>query len=312
MSDWRSLADPEVLRQRARLLAAIRAFLDQRGVVEVQTPVITASGITDLHIDSIALGNQAGYLRTSPEYAHKRLLASGMADIYELGPVFRAGEQGQLHRTEFCLLEWYRRDWSWRQLAAEVTELLNHCLEATGRAPWPVRHLAWRNSFVAAGLPDPLEATISELTALTETLPPDCDRDMRLDYLFATRIQPAFARQTLTVVHGYPASQAALARLDPNDPRISERFEVFAGPIELANGYRELTDATEQRKRFQIDNERRKALGRKQMPLDERLLAALESGLPECAGVAVGVDRLIMAVLGITDIKEVIAFSDVP
>ncbi len=308
MSDWRSLADPAMLRRRAHLLSAIRTFLDQRGLIEVQTPIITTSGITDLHIESLALADQAGYLRTSPEYGHKRLLASGMTDLYELGPVFRASEQGRLHRTASCLLEWYRRDWSWQQLAAEVTELFDHCLEATGCSPWPVSNLAWRNCFVAAGLPDPLEASISELTDLTEALPPDCDRDMRLDYLFATRIQPDFARQTLTVVHGYPASQAALARLDPNDARIAERFEVFAGPIELANGYRELTDASEQRKRFQRDNQRRKTLGRPQMPLDERLLAALESGLPECAGVAVGVDRLIMAVLDINDIAEVIAF----
>ncbi len=297
-----------MLRQRARIVSAIRTFMEQRGLMEVQTPVITPTGITDVHIESLALAHQAGFLRTSPEYAHKRLLASGLSDLYELGPVFRAGETGQFHRSEFCLLEWYRIEWSWQQLATEVTELVNHCLEELARPPWPVAHLSWRDSFAVAHLPDPLEASDAEIEGLTDALPADCDRDMRLDYLFSTRIQPGFSDQTLTVVHDYPASQAALARISPQDARIAERFEVFAGALELANGYQELTDATEQRRRFLADNQRRRVLGRPTMPVDESLLAALESGLPECAGVAMGVDRLVMALSGIRDIGQIMAF----
>jgi lysyl-tRNA synthetase class 2 len=305
MTDWRPVATLDSLRQRARMVQQIRAFFEARNVLEVSTPVITRAGITDPNIDSLALACNNGYLRTSPEYAHKRLLAAGFGDLFELGPVFRANENGQLHRSEFTLLEWYRVDWSWQQLAEEVVALIRQCLPEDESWQKPPRFLPWRESFERL---DPLTCTDRHLRELTPTLSPDCDRDMRLDYLFATTIQPSFPDRTMTVVHGYPASQAALARLDPADPRLAERFEVFFGPIELANGYRELTAEPEQRRRFEQDNARRKTLGRPRMPLDEHLLAALRQGLPECSGVAMGVDRLFMAATGSKDIAEVVAF----
>ncbi len=305
MGDWKPATTASNLRRRARILQQIRRFFDDRDLPEVTTPVITKSGITDPNIDSLALAGDRGYLRTSPEYAHKRLLAAGFGDLFELGPVFRANEHGRLHRSEFTLLEWYRVDWSWRQLAEETVALIRHCLPDQQDSPSAPRFLSWRESF--ANL-DPLTCSDDRLRELTPSLSPDCDRDMRLDYLFATYVQPSFPDRMITVIHGYPASQAALARLDPADPRLAERFEVFFGSIELANGYRELTSEPEQRRRFEEDNKRRQALGRPRMPLDEHLLAALRHGLPECAGVAMGVDRLVMAVTAAPDIASVRAF----
>jgi elongation factor P--(R)-beta-lysine ligase len=300
----------ERLRDRARILAAIRSFLAARDVLEVQTPVVTQHGITDPNIDSLGLST-GGFLRTSPEYFHKRLLAAGHTDLYELGPVFRANEHGRLHRPEFTMLEWYRVGWTWQELAREVVELISACWpKQTRPADMTPVMLSWRQCFAREfnGL-DPLTCSDQALLSLTESLPIDCDRDMRLDYLFAARIQPGFARQAVTIVHHYPATQAALARLDPQDPRLAERFEVFLGQIELANGYQELCSASEQRDRFVNDNARRQALGRQPMPLDENLLEALEHGLPECAGVALGIDRLIMCLTGADDIAQVASFS---
>ncbi len=303
-------ARKEALSQRAVLIRALRAFLDQRGLIEVQTPVITASGITDLHIESVRLANDQGYLRTSPEYAHKRLLASGLGDLYELGPVFRAEETGRLHRVEFTLLEWYRRQMSWKALAQETLDLCQHALKTLGQARWAERWQDWSECFRQAGLPDPLEASDDAIRLETPDLPNDCDRDMRLDWLFSTRIQAEFQPRVLTIVHGYPASQAALAKLDEQDPRKAQRFELFAGDIELANGYRELTDGNEQLRRFKDDNARRQALGRVPMPIDKDFIAALRRGLPECSGVALGVDRLAMVALKKHDIGDVRSFAE--
>ncbi|MGY6631710.1 MAG: EF-P lysine aminoacylase EpmA [Wenzhouxiangella sp.] len=303
--DWRPRPTLATLQARARLMASIRAFFAERGVLEIQTPLVTRYGITDPHIDSLALRNGT-YLRTSPEYAHKRLLAAGLSDLYELGPVFRAGEHGQRHRQQFTLLEWYRQGMNWRSLAEEVVDLIRFCQPDK---PWTVCWLAWRESFAGLDGYDPLLDDDQQLLALTSMLPDDCDRDMRLDYLLATEVQARFPAGQLTVLYHYPASQAALARLDSEDPRLACRFEVFAGPLELANGYHELLDADEQRRRFEQDNRYRKRLGKPGMPLDEELLAALASGLPDCAGVALGVDRLLMALLDEPDIGQVCLFE---
>jgi lysyl-tRNA synthetase class 2 len=296
------------LAERARLIRLLRDFLDQRGLIEVQTPLISEAGVTDVHIESVRLADRQGYLRTSPEYAHKRLLAEGLGDLYELGPVFRAGESGRMHRLEFTLLEWYRRGFSWQELAQETIDLCQHALAALGQSGWQARWYDWADCFTRAGLPDPLEASDGDIRRVSSELPSDCDRDMRLDWLFSTSIQARFPDRTLTVVHGYPASQAALSRLDGDDPRKAQRFELFAGSIELANGYQELTDAREQRRRFEQDNLKRRRLGRVEMPIDEAFLSALEAGLPECAGVALGVDRLAMVALGQKEIGQVRAF----
>jgi lysyl-tRNA synthetase class 2 len=314
MTRWRPTASAEGLRRRADLLAQLRAFFAERGVMEVSTPVLTA-GITDLHIDSLQRAahsppeRHAAWLRTSPEYAHKRLLAAGCGDLYELGPVFRAGERGHSHRQEFTLLEWYRVGWTWQQLATEVLALIEQCSVLTART-WTVRWMAWSQAFEQHVQIDPWQITDAELQALTADLPSDCNRSARLDWLWSRAIQSHFPHDQLTVIHHYPATQAALAKLDPEQPHCALRFEVFAGAVELANGYQELTDANEQRQRLMADNTARQAHGKPTMPIDERLLAALQHGLPDCAGVALGIERLLMVLTGTDDIADVMAFAD--
>jgi lysyl-tRNA synthetase class 2 len=311
MNDWRPTASLEALSRRAELLARVRAFFAERGVLEVQTPVLTDAGVTDVHIDSVATESPRGWLRTSPEYCHKRLLAAGLGDFYELGPVFRRGETGRNHQPEFTLLEWYRAGWRWQRLAEEVVDLV-HAAMATDSSEWPVRWLSWNRCFLEKLGFDALDASTAEIAHHADDAPAGLDRDALLDWLFATRIQPAFPERTITVVHDYPASQAALARISPDDARVAERFEVYAGASELANGYRELIDADEQRARFARDNRIRRAAGRDEMPVDDKLLDALAAGLPECAGVALGFDRLLMKVLGASSIEQVVSFARRP
>lgn len=306
MSDWRPTATPDHLRDRARLLTQVRRFFAERGVTEVTTPVLTRCGVTDVQIDSVATDDPAGWLRTSPEYFHKRLLAADFGDLYELGPVFRRGEQGRFHNPEFTLLEWYRVGWSWRELAGEVVELFSQVLDDD---PREVRHRSWCDCFENALDINALSADTDSLRALDPHAPADLNRDQLLDWLFATRIQPELPDGAITVVFDYPASQAALARLDPDNPRLAQRFEVFIGSLELANGYQELTDPAEQRRRFERDNRLRQELGREIMPVDGALLDALAKGLPECSGVAVGFDRLLMASTGAGSISEVVPFA---
>ena len=269
-------------RARARQIAQIRRFFQRRGVTEVQTPLITRAGVTDVHLQSLALAD-GRFLRTSPEYAHKRLLAEGLGDLYELGPVFRAGEHSRLHREQFTMLEWYRVGWSWDRLAEEVIELI---AEVAGERP--------------VGF-DPLAGS-DRLNAALGEAPDDMDMPEQLDWLFSFRMQPSLPEHGVTVLYDFPICQAALACARPDQPEVALRFEVFADRVELANGYQELTDAIEQRRRFEDDNRRRRALGMPAMPIDVELLAALERGLPECAGVALGVDRLLMLANGQTSL----------
>lgn len=300
-----SIADVATLRARAAIIDRIRGFFRARDVLEVHTPTITGAGITDLHIESMRL-TDGRYLRTSPEYAHKRLLSAGVGDIYELGPVYRAGEHGRFHRDEFLLLEWYRAGWSWRALADEVIELI---IRMASGNQWTVEFITWRALLASETGIEFEVATERELRAAAPGAPDELDLPELLDWLFATRLQPALPKNCLSVVHDFPACQAALARLKPGQPRWAERFEVFAGSVELANGYRELTDPVEQRRRFDQDNSRRRAMGRNEMPIDHALIAALEHGLPECAGVALGVDRLMMIALNIDDIARTRPFD---
>lgn len=308
---WQPSAPHTQLHHRAGLLAGIRAFFAARGVTEVQTPLLTDCGVTDVHVESIATRWPDGWLRTSPEYFHKRLLAAGFGDLYELGKVFRRDEAGRNHQPEFTLLEWYRLGWGWRELAAEVVELMTACLPPAEQAR-PVHWRAWNQCFLEDLGINGLTASREELEQLADDAPAGLDRSALLDWLFATRIQPAFPAGAFTVVHDYPAEQAALARLCPEDPRVGERFEVFLGPVELANGYRELVDAEEQRARFERDNAIRRQRGQQPMPVDPLLLAALEAGLPECSGVALGVDRLLMAMTGAPSIDQVVSFARLP
>src|SRR6056297_377789 len=304
MSPNPSAVAVEALRSRAMIIDRVRSFFSARKVLEVHTPTITEAGITDLHIESMALAD-GRFLRTSPEYAHKRLLSAGAGDIFELGPVYRAGENGRLHREEFLLLEWYRAGWGWRALADEVLELIGQIAD---RQAWTTEFITWRSLLARETGIEFDTAGENDLRRAAPGAPDDLDLPELLDWLFATRLQPALPDGCLTVVHDFPASQAALARLKPGQPQWAERFEVFAGKVELANGYGELTDPVEQRRRFDQDNRRRRALGRTAMPVDHALLEALEQGLPECSGVALGVERLMMIALAIDDIGRTLPF----
>ena len=319
MIDWRPTATLDALRLRARLNALIRAFFAERGVLEVETPVLSRAGNTDPNIASFALefsGRTDGaprtrWLRTSPEFALKRLLAAGIGDCYELGRVFRDGEAGGRHNAEFTMLEWYRVGWDHRRLAGETAELVRVALALVGRSA-SVRTIAYRDLYREEAGVDPMTTPVAELQAALGDVVIDrqgLDRDDWLDLLMTHRIQPAFAADMLNVVIDYPASQCALARIRRDDPPVAERFELYLGPLELANGYHELRDAGEQRARFDRDLSLRAKRGDALPPIDERLLAALGAGLPACAGVALGVDRLLMAMLGTGAIADVLAFD---
>jgi elongation factor P--(R)-beta-lysine ligase len=317
---WRPTASRAALQLRAALNRRIRTFFDDRGVLEVETPLLSAAGVTDPHIESFALdfdgpvagGGRRRWLRTSPEYAHKRLLAAGIGDCYELGRVFRNGEAGARHNPEFTLLEWYRVGWDYQRLMDEVAELVTAALALAGRAI-TVERIGYRALFRAALGLDPANASLAELQAPLAGIriePDGLGRDDWLDLLLTHRIQPDFPRDRLLLLHGYPASQCALARVTGTGvDAVAERFEAFLGPLELANGYHELVDGGEQRRRFAADVERRATLGRAAPQIDARLLAALEHGLPACAGVALGIDRLLMAMLGSERIEDVLAFA---
>jgi len=319
MAGWRPSASLDALHLRARLNAAIRAFFAQRGVLEVETPILSQAGNTDPNIASFALefsGRTDGaprkrWLRTSPELPLKRLLAAGVGDCYELGRVFRDGEAGGRHNPEFTMLEWYRVDWDHHRLAAEAAALVEGALALVGRSA-SLRNVAYRDLYRDAIGVDPMTAPIAELQAALGDVVIDrqgLGRDDWLDLLMTHRIQPGFAPDNLVAVVDYPASQCALARIRRDDPPVAERFELYLGSLELANGYHELRDADEQRARFDRDLSVRAARGNVLPPIDERLLAALDAGLPACAGVALGVDRLLMAMLGTGSIAGALAFD---
>jgi lysyl-tRNA synthetase class 2 len=318
---WGPTAGIDALRLRARLNAAIRAFFAQRGVLEVETPVFSRGGNTEPNIASFQLefsGRTDGaprtrWLRTSPEYPLKRLLAAGTGDCYELGRVFRDGEAGGRHNPEFTMLEWYRVGWDHRRLAEEAAELVRAALVLVGRGA-RLEQVSYRDLYRSRLGIDPFLAPDDELRATLGDVVVDPEglvRDDWLDLLMTHRLQPGFDPSVMLVVHDWPATQCALARLRRGDDGIAvaERFELYLGPVELANGYHELADAAEQRARFGRDLAVRGDRGAPQPPLDEAFLAALAHGLPDCAGVALGVDRLLMAMLGTGRIADVLAFD---
>jgi elongation factor P--(R)-beta-lysine ligase len=320
--DWQPRANHETLRQRARLLGAARAFFHERGLLEVETPALVAHAVTDPHLANLKVPLSDGrtlFLHTSPEFHMKRLLAAGAPDIWQLGKVFRAGEAGPRHEPEFTLIEWYRVGFTLEAMARETCALLNCLGHAAGRPVPAPRTWTYRGIFREMLGVDPLEADMGALQAcararlgatLGDTLAdePAPDRDTWLDLLMSHVIAPSLAATDVAVISHFPASQAALARLDPGDPKVAERFEIYCRGIEVANGYRELTDATEQRQRFEQDRSTRRRLGFPDVAPDENLMAALGHGLPDCAGVAVGFDRVMMALLGLRSIQEAMSF----
>ena len=296
------------LQHRARLYQHIRAFFSRLDYLEVDTPLLSASSNTDIHIESIAarVCGQTQYLQTSPEFAMKRLLAAGSGSIFQIGHAFRDEEQGRRHRPEFSLLEWYGVGLDYRQLMDQVEALIRY-LDADASA---FQRLSYAQCFeqtlglniFEASLAR-LRETVAEHIAGIDQLSlsaSDC-----LDLLISEVIAKRF--DGYTFVYDYPAEQASLARLSRVDPRVAERFELFHQDMELANGFSELTDVHEQRARFEQDNARRVAAGRKPYPIDEDFLAALEQGLPECAGVALGLDRLLMVLHSADSIDQVTA-----
>ena len=308
--DWKPSAPLGRIADRARLLARLRAFFDVRGVIEVETPLLSRHANPDPVIDSIQAGPR-GWLRTSPEFAMKRLLAAGLGDCYELGRVFRAGEAGRHHNPEFTMLEWYRVGWDWRRLAGEVVDLVraagDGCFD-----DWTLDEFDYRGLFLEhAGL-DPFEASDAELAEHAATLGADRSAGLGrrgcLDLLMGAMVQPALPNRGLTLVYDFPADQAALAEIRDGNPPVAERFELYLGRHELANGYQELTDAGELAARFESQRAERRDSGAPDLPADPWLLDAMRAGLPRCSGVALGVDRLLMAVTGAQHIDEVIAF----
>lgn len=319
-NNWRPSASIEQLKIRAQLLQQLRSFFAERKVMEVSTPVLASAGVTDPFVDNFSLEyefsasakSQPLYLQTSPEYAMKRLLAAGCEHIYQIGPAFRHEDSGRFHNPEFCLLEWYRSGFSMHDLIEEVADLLKHMLQLSH-----VQTISYQQVFIQYLDIDPLVCTKCELLnklavqgiqmySESEHL----DNDDVLQLLFSEAIEPHFANNHPVIVYHFPASQAALATLCEQDKRIANRFEAYYQGIELANGFHELTDANEQRRRFEQDNIKRESLGKPHMPIDEKFVQALESGLPACAGVALGVDRLHMLVAGISSISEVLSFDN--
>ncbi len=325
---WRPEARPGTLRVRATLLAATRNFLNGRGILEVETPMLVARGVTDPQVQNLVAGRPGRttlHLHSSPEYHMKRLLAAGAPDIWQLCKVFRDGEAGRRHSPEFTLVEWYRRGFTLQQMADECCALLAALAGASGATPdraagWdsPVT-VTYQGLFRSAFGVDALAADAGELAAVARNALGEAvdaslaaglgsDRDLWLDLLVSHLVSEQLAAVPVAVVTGYPASQAALARLDPADARVAERFEVFCHGIEVANGYRELTDAAEQSRRFAADRAIRRRRGLPDREPDEELLAALAHGLPDCSGVAVGFDRVVMVLLGLGSIRESLSF----
>lgn len=308
---------PASLRLRANLYRLVRGFFAERQVLEVETPILSAAGNTDPNIESfttmfsghVDAGARERWMRTSPEYPLKRLLAAGVGDCYELGRVFRNGEAGGRHNPEFTMLEWYRLGLDHRELAGEVVALVQAALALVDRRA-EVRVASYRDLFLDALDVDPLTAPLEALQrplAASNIDPDGLTRDDWLDLLLTHRLQPTFPRDRITIVHDYPASQCALARIRRENPPVAERFELYLGPYELANGYHELNDAAEQRARFERDNATRRARGLREVPIDEPLLAVL-AAMPDCAGVALGVERLLMCLAGTDAIADVLAF----
>ena len=319
-TDWRPTASRETLRLRAELLTRARGFFAARGVLEVDTPIVVNAPVTDVHIHSARVmleaadrgqpATQPYFLHTSPEYAMKRLLAAGAGDIYQICHVVRALERGRLHNAEFTLIEWYRLGYSLGALMGEVEALVRELL-GRPHAALETERVSYREAFVRALALDPFTAPVAQLAEHARRAGfggETTDRDELLELLMGTAVGPRLGQRGLTFVHGYPASQAALARLDPDDPRAAQRFELYCGGIELANGFHELASAHEQRDRFERDILERCRLGLPHTAIDRHLLAALAAGLPDCCGVALGFDRTLMLAAGAEHIDAVLPF----
>ncbi len=313
-ADWRPSADWTALRLRAAMLRETRAWFEELGVLEVETPCLAAAGVTDVHLHSLEVrtagGERLGYLQTSPEYAMKRLLAAGAPDIYQLGHVFRGAERGRRHNLEFTMVEWYRHGIDEQALMGEVEALLRRLLEPR-RALGATQRVRYHEAVDACLGLESLSAEPAALCAALQRAGVDVpeslrgERDALLDLAMSLLVAPGFGPDCITFVHDFPASQAALAQV--HGP-VAARFEAYVGELELANGFHELVDPEEQSRRFAADAAERARRGLPALAPDARFLAALRAGLPPCSGVALGFDRVVMLALGAEHIDATLAF----
>jgi lysyl-tRNA synthetase class 2 len=316
MTNWRPSSDSSVALRRAEMIERARQYFARQKVLAVDTPALGRYATSDPNIDSLGIRTRQGpelFLHTSPESSMKRLLASDYPDIYSICRVFRDNEAGKRHRPEFTLAEWYRLGYGLDAIVDDTVQFIASCLELSGLVDDVVLY-EYKEAFELFADVDVFDATVDQLSSCCDADPSlqseiGTHRQAWLDLIMSTKVAPRFPHDQLTVVRHYPANQAALARLCPDDDRVADRFEIFCGDLELANGYVELTDASEQRRRIDQDLEARSKAGHNSFLVDEMLLAALEAGLPECAGVAVGMERLQMILDQTDDIRDVVTFS---
>ena len=310
---WQPAASIEVIKLRAALYQKIRDFMRQRDILEVDTPVLSHHGSTDPYIQSLhAVSSMATekqttlYLHTSPEFCMKRLLAAGSESIYQIAHVFRDEESGKRHITEFSMLEWYRTGFDYYQLMDEVAELLINL-----GLPVPDR-MTYADAFKKALQLNPHTVGLDELRGIANQHGWKTDSDDRhelLDFVFSSVVLKRVLSEKPLIIHDYPECMAALSTIKPGSQPISERFELFIGGMEIANGFNELIDAGEQRARFEADLVKRRSVMMDEPSIDEHFLSALNAGLPKCAGVALGLDRLLMVLSKTDNINKVSTFT---
>lgn len=321
--DWQPTATFVRLQQRSQLYALIRDFFNQRGLHEVETPLVGCASVTDAYIDSFVVSDIHNpsfamdlYLQTSPEYAMKRLLANGSGDIFQICKAFRCEPGGRYHNPEFSILEWYRLGMNLKDLMAELFSLIQTIFNHFQNAPdlSAPDYLSYQELFIRYLSLDPFTVSIEELQSCAYQhgcATPElqlAERDDWLSLLLTHVIEPQLQTIPAVFIYDYPASQAALARLKASDVRMAQRFELYLYGVEIANGFDELTDPLEQRARFHADNQQRKTMDKPCVPIDEYFLAGLSVGLPPCVGVAVGLDRVLLQAVGAKDIADVLAF----
>ena len=311
-------ASIETLQKRALILAAIRSFFWEREVLEVETPVLSQYGTVDLYIDSFTVDssfdNTKRFLHTSPEFAMKRLLAAGSGSIYQICRCFRDGEKSRLHNHEFTMLEWYRSGFSYIELISEVDDLVRMVL-GTAAQSIETECITYQMAFNTYLKLNPFTATIEQLQNCASENGININhesmgqnRDDWLNLLLSHLVEPQLGKGKFTFLMDYPASQAALARISPYDSNIAERFELYLDGVEIANGFQELCNAAEQEQRFVEEQAKRSENGKMGIPYDKNFINSMNQGLPECSGVALGIDRLVMFALGLDNIDQVMPF----
>lgn len=318
ITGWQPTCSLQQLQARANLLQKIRVFFADRNVLEVETPLLCQSTGTDPNLDFFSTQYRSGsqsqtyYLQTSPEFCMKRLLAAGSGSIYQISKAFRNGESGRYHNPEFSLLEWYRIDFDLQQLMDEVAQLLQYLL-----APLKpeVECISYTEVFRQYTELDPLNFSVQSYIECAKSNNLDdaeviCaeNHSMWLDFLFSFLVQPQLGKQSICMVFDYPACQSSLARVKIEDQRLVERAEIFVNGVELGNGYYELTDPVEQQQRFDFERELRKQKGLCIPDIDKQFLNAIKAGLPDCSGMAIGLDRLMMLTTNSNTIDQVLAF----